>query len=123
MSSTLQARIQSAVDTAKRWESDRSLLAEVRASVPIRELVPELVCETEATWKSYLDSCDAGNGADEANEEGGEEVEAKISDGSGIKCMTSCFRDDDADWEGDDLLLKRVTLYFKQEVMAWCNQP
>jgi hypothetical protein len=64
-----KARIESAVNTAKRWESDKSLFAEVRATIPFRELVPELVCETEARWKSYLDSRNAGGGAKEAKEE------------------------------------------------------
>ena len=117
MSSTLLSRIESAVNTAKRWESDKSLFAEVRATLPLGELVPELVCETEARWKLYLDAHNAGGGAKEANEEE-EENEDDV-----IKCKISCFRDDDAEWEGDDLLLKRLTLYFKQEVMAWCNQP
>jgi hypothetical protein len=121
--STLQTRIKSAVDTAKRWENDKSLLAEVRASIPIRALVPELVCDTEATWKFYLDRCNEGGGTDEAKEGGGDEVEFRLNGGDAIEYMTSCFRDDDADWEGDDLLLKRLTLYFKQEVMVWCNQP
>jgi len=123
MSSTLHSRIESAVNTAKRWESDKSLFAEVRATIPFRELVPELVCETEARWKSYLDAYNACGGSKEANEEKEEDVEGKISDKDAINYKTSCFRDDDAEWEGDDLLLKRLTLYFKQEVMAWCNQP
>ena len=127
MSSSLHSRIESAVNTAKRWESDKSLLAEVRASIPIVELVPELVCETEARWKSYLDACDAGDVAEEAkeeDEEDEEDVEGKANEDDPIKYRTSRFRDEsDSDWEGDDLLLKRLTLYFKREVMAWCNQP
>ena len=124
MSSSLHSRIESAVNTAKRWESDKSLLAEVRASIPIVELVPELVCETEARWKSYLDACNAGGRAEEAKEEEEEDVECKANEDDAIKYRTSRFREEsDSDWEGDDLLLKRLTLYFKREVMAWCNQP
>lgn len=32
-------------------------------------------------------------------------------------------RKDDVNYEGDDLLLKRLTLYFKIEVMTWVNAP
>jgi hypothetical protein len=124
MSSSLHSRIESAVNTAKRWESDKSLLAEVRASIPIVELVPELVCETEARWKSYLDACNTGGRAEEAKEEEEEDVDGKANEDDVIKYRTSRFREEsDSDWEGDDLLLKRLTLYFKREVMAWCNQP
>ncbi|KAL9184428.1 hypothetical protein ACHAXT_002514 [Thalassiosira profunda] len=105
MASALHARIESAVATAKRWESDEALLAEIRASIPLRGLVPELVCATEARWRSYL-------GNDSSGEEENE-----------VEYETECFTDDDGEWEGDDLLLKRLTLYFKLHVMRWCNQP
>mmetsp|Transcript_13169 Transcript_13169/g.24217 ORF Transcript_13169/g.24217 Transcript_13169/m.24217 type:complete len:1061 (-) Transcript_13169:102-3284(-) len=111
MASTLHSRIESAIRTAKQWESDKTLLAEIRASIPFKELVPELVCETEAQWRFYLNNTADG----EAKEASGED--------DGVNYKTSCFKDDDADWEGDDLLLKRLTLYFKLEVMTWCNQP
>jgi len=112
MASDLHRRIESAIRTAKQWESDKALLAKIRASIPLKELVPELVCEAEARWRSYLNDNTAGAAEKEATGEC-----------DGANCKTSCFRDDDADWEGDDLLLKRLTLYFKQEVMVWCNQP
>lgn len=114
MASTLHPRIESAIRTAKRWEQDKDLLAEIRASIPFKELVPDLVCETEAQWRSYLNS----NAKDDAKKD-------VVGDTStdDIKYKTSCFKDDDADWEGDDLLLKRLSLYFKLEVMTWCNQP
>ncbi|KAL7526287.1 hypothetical protein ACHAXR_001411, partial [Thalassiosira sp. AJA248-18] len=116
MASALHSRVESAVRTAKQWESDKALLAEIRASIPFKELVPELVCETEARWRSYLNN--SANGGDE---EVKDDVGGK--DDNDVQYKTSCFKDDDADWEGDDLLLKRLTLYFKQEVMTWCNQP
>ncbi len=50
-------------------------------------------------------------------------VKGKVKEDNAIKYMTSCFRDDDANFKIGDLLLKRLTLYFKQEVMVWCNQP
>ena len=110
---TLHARIESAIRTAKRWESDKALLSEIRATIPFRELVPELVCDNEALWKAYLNRSVASDGSDGDAAKDEEDVEYK----------TACFKDDDANWEGDDLLLKRLTLYFKLEVMKWCNQP
>ncbi len=110
--STLHSRIESACHTAKRWESDKALLSEIRASIPFKELVPELVCEDEARWKAYL------NGTADGGGKKGEEEQKDT-----IQYKTDCFKDDDAHWEGDDLLLKRLTLYFKLEVMKWCNQP
>lgn len=121
MASTLSSRVESAVNVAKRWESDESLLAEIRASIPIKELVPELVCETEARWRFYLSKTAADDG-EEAKDGKIVDVDAGIKEDA-IQYKISCFRDDDAAWEGDDLLLKRLTLYFKQEVMVWCNQP
>mmetsp|Transcript_872 Transcript_872/g.1525 ORF Transcript_872/g.1525 Transcript_872/m.1525 type:complete len:111 (+) Transcript_872:192-524(+) len=110
MASDLHRRIESSIRTAKQWESDKSLLAEIRASIPIRELVPELVCETEAQWRLYLNKTADGEAKEEAA-------------GDSVNYRTSCFEKDDAYWEGDDLFLKRLTRYFKQEVMKWCNQP
>ncbi len=121
MAPALHSRIESAIQTAKRWESDKALLAEIRASIPFKELVPDLVCETEARCRSYL--LKSSSAADDSD--GGKvKVEGLgEKEDDSIQYKTSCFKDDDADWEGDDLLLKRLTLYFKQEVMSWCNQP
>ncbi len=113
MASSLSFRVESAINVAKRWESDKSLLAEIRASIPMRDLVPELVCETEARWKCYLSKF-LGDGGEAA---------VGVHRVDGVQYKTSYFREDDSSWEGDDLLLKRLTLYFKQEVMVWCNQP
>jgi peptide-N4-(N-acetyl-beta-glucosaminyl)asparagine amidase len=116
---TLHSRIESAINTAKRWESDKSLLDEVRASIPLRALVPELVGELEERWKVY-------ENWSTAKTKGNDKSEKKEDDNiiaTTLEYKTSYFRDDDAEWEGDDLLLKRLTLYFKQEVMTWCNQP
>ena len=101
--STIHTRIESANRTAKQWEADRELLAEIRASIPLKELVPELVCDNEKRWNVFLDGETGGSGP--------------------VQCKADCFKEDDGDWEGDDLLLKRLTLYFKQSVMKWCNQP
>ena len=118
MATTLHSRIESAIRTAQRWEDDRALLAEIRASIPLRELVPELISEVEALWQqgSHLKNDDDDDDGGDGGGEGGD-------NGSNIRYMVSCFKEDDADWEGDDLLLKRLTVYFKREVMAWCNQP
>jgi hypothetical protein len=71
-----------------------------------------------------LDACNTGGRAEEAKEEEEEDVDGKANEDDVIKYRTSRFREEsDSDWEGDDLLLKRLTLYFKREVMAWCNQP
>ena len=116
----LHSRIESAITTAKRWESDKSLFDEVRASIPLRELVPELICELEERWTAYEKWS-----ASKTKETVTTEVEEDGDDDNiaTIEYKTACFRDDDVEWEGDDLLLKRLTLYFKQEVMTWCNQP
>ena len=109
MATPLHGRIDSAIRTAKQWESDKSLLTEIRNSIPMQLLVPELVLR-EVEWRSFLNIGDGAATADAA-------------------CTASSFtkspyyRDDDINYEGDDLLLKRLTLYFKQEVMKWCNQP
>jgi len=107
MAAPLHGRIDSAIRTAKQWESDKSLLAEIRESIPMDLLVPELVCEREADWRSFLNGDDT-TAADSV---------------SASATKSPYFRDDDVNYEGDDLLLKRLTLYFKTEVMKWCNQP
>ena len=111
MATPLHSRVESAIRTAKKWEEDKTLLTEIRASIPFKQLVPELVCETEARCQAYLNSTASADGA------------VNDGEGGGAEYLTQCFKEDDADWEGDDLLLKRLTLYFKLEVMTWCNQP
>ena len=105
MSGTLQRRAESAVNTAKKWENDKTLLAEIRSSIPFKELVPELVCDVDNQCRSYINSTKVEDCKDD------------------IQYKTECFKEDDIDWEGDDLLLKRLTIYFKKEIMSWCNQP
>lgn len=105
MGTPLHGRIDSAIRTAKQWESDKALLTEIRESIPIELLVPELVCDREADWRSYLNN------------------DAHYHDAAVKATKSPYFRDDDVNYEGDDLLLKRLTLYFKQDVMKWCNQP
>ena len=106
MATPLHGRIDSAIRTAKKWESDRALLTEIRESIAMDLLVPELVCEHEAAWRSFLNK--GKNDSDAA--------------AATVK-KSPYYRPDDVNYEGDDLLLKRLTLYFKQEVMKWCNQP
>ncbi|KAL7538660.1 hypothetical protein ACHAWF_006166 [Thalassiosira exigua] len=106
---SLHGRIESAARTAQQWEGDKFLLEEIRASVPLRDLVPEQVRDVEARCRAYL-------GGDAP---GGDEIE----EGPAAADSNPYFADDDLEWEGDDLLLKRLTLYFKRHVMAWCNQP
>ena len=120
MASILHSRIESAINTAKRWESDKELLTEIRASIPFKELVPELVCETEDRCRSYLNNSST---AEEVNDDNNDDDVAVKKVDEDFQYKTSCFKDDDGDWDGDDLLLKRLTLYFKQEVMTWCNLP
>jgi len=97
---------------------------------PFKELVPELFCET----LSFLESVAANEKAepksdgvkdDDKNQTAADDSTKAESKGGGdkIQYKLSCFRDNDDDYEGDDLLLKCLTLYFKQEVMTWVNQP
>ena len=69
------------------WEKDQSLLDEVRASIPLDELMPDRAGSARQEEKSPY-----------AN-------------------------DDDSEYEEDDLLLKRLALYFQRDVMTWVNQP
>jgi len=110
MATPLHGRIDSAIRTAKQWESDKSLLTEIRESIPMELLVPELVCAREAEWRSFLNDDD-------------DDTAAAVGVGAATVAKSPYFRDDDVNFEGDDLLLKRLTLYFKSEVMKWCNQP
>ena len=103
---SLHSRIESAIHTAKQWESDASLLAEIRGSIPFEDLVPE-----QHTVKLR---CDAFLGV--------QNVERTDEDAK-TKLRESLTRDDDVNYEGDDLLLKRLTLFFKNEVMKWVNSP
>ena len=82
-----KSRISSGFATVQGWEKDQSLLDEVRASIPLDELMPDRAGSARQEEKSPY-----------AN-------------------------DDDSEYEEDDLLLKRLALYFQRDVMTWVNQP
>ena len=84
-SDQLSPRIQRGLSTARKWESDISLLETIRAQIPFQELVPE-----HFPHKSNLSSPYA--------------------------------KDDDDKYQGNDLLLKRLTRYY-QKSMTWVNNP
>jgi len=111
---SIHSRIDSALRTAKTWENDPLLLAEIRASIPFVDLLCGEECAVEVAWRQLT--------ADEAGAVDAAEIKRDEST-TIIKCSKDLFRDDDAEFEGDDLLLKRLTLYFKQDVMKWVNQP
>jgi peptide-N4-(N-acetyl-beta-glucosaminyl)asparagine amidase len=46
-----------------------------------------------------------------------------IDDDDGIFAPTRYCRPDDSKYEGDDLILKRLTLWFKMDFMTWVNSP
>ena len=110
---SIHPRIESAIRTAKQWESDKSLLTEIRASIPFEDLVPEQSLVIQDRCQSFLNDTAKGSEPDDASAEN----EAKI------KLRESLRRKDDSNYEGDDLLLKRLTLYFKKEIMTWVNSP
>ena len=105
---SLHPRIESAIRTAKQWESDKSLLTEIRTSIPFEDLVPELCVPIKDRCQSFF------HGNHESKNEDGDAV---------VKLRESLTRNDDTNYEGDDLLLKRLTLYFKREIMTWVNAP
>ena len=93
----LTPRIQSGLETVKAWE-DESLLQTCRAEIPFDELCPE-----QHRTKSSTSSSDA-------------------SDESTTAGDSPYMKPDDFKYEGDDLLLKRLTLFFKKQ-MTWVNNP
>jgi hypothetical protein len=108
---SLHPRIESAIRTAKQWESDAALLTEIRASIPFEDLVPEQCLDVKLRCRSFLDDA-------RVNENTDQEIEAEKT-----RLRDSLKREDDSNYEGDDLLLKRLTLYFKREIMTWVNSP
>ena len=125
MSDPLSSRIASGLQTAKAWE-DPQLLKTVRDSIPFQKLLPE--------WYANVHRNDG------VDDDGGgstpppgdallhhmflRRVFQSAEDDTASQSHTSPYaRDDDASYEGDDLLLKRLTLYFKLDVMTWVNNP
>ena len=109
----IHPRIESAISTAKQWESDRFLLTEIRNSIPFEDLVPETSLVIKDRCESFL------NGIKESDEP----RNTIVDNDAKLKLRDSLRRKDDLDYEGDDLLLKRLTLYFKKEIMTWVNSP
>eukprot|EP00804_Cyclotella_cryptica_P029072 CCRYP_005259-RA/>CCRYP_005259-RA protein AED:0.02 eAED:0.02 QI:1661/1/1/1/0.75/0.6/5/3045/1066 len=117
--SALHARIESAIRTAKQWENDAALLSEIRASLPLHDLVPEQLVPLESRWKAFL-----SNDASVVDATEHQQQQQHHHDNINAQAKRSPYhRDDDAHYESDDLLLQRLTLYFKRDVMTWVNQP
>ena len=99
----------------------------------MKELVPELVCDLESGWNSFLSLGASDNDDDIANVAATSNTAKKIEENNCGETKTNVkndasfknkyYRPDDTNYEGDDLLLKRLTLYFQKEVMKWVNQP
>ena len=116
MSDPLSSRIASGLQTAKAWE-DPQLLKTVRDSIPFQKLLPE--------WYANADHRNDGVDDDALRHMFPRRVfQSSDEDGTASQSHISPYaRDDDASYEGDDLLLKRLTLYFKLDVMTWVNNP
>ena len=123
MSDPLSSRIASGLHTAKAWDEDPQLLKIVRDSIPFEKLLPEW-------YANRNDDADDGVGSplppgDALRRMFPRRVfQSSAEDGTADQSHTSPYaREDDASYEGDDLLLKRLTLYFKLDVMTWVNNP
>ena len=125
MSDPLSSRIASGLQTAKAWE-DPQLLKTVRDSIPFQKLLPE--------WYANVHRNDGvdDDGVGSTPPPGDallrhmfpRRVFQSAEDDTASQSHTSPYaRDDDASYEGDDLLLKRLTLYFKLHVMTWVKNP
>lgn len=125
MSDPLSSRIASGLQTVKAWDEDPALLKTVRDSIPFEKLLPE--------W--YENRNDNGdNGVGPTYPPDGAlrdmfprrilQLSSKNSTAHRISQHASPYaREDDVSYEGDDLFLKRLTLYFKLDVMTWVNNP
>jgi hypothetical protein len=93
----IRSRIEAGLTTVQAWEADPSLLFECRCLIPFHLLRDD---------------------------------DARVPEGSlfspgppRTEEAAEFYREDDASYQGDDLLLKRLTLYFQKHGMAWCNNP
>ncbi len=96
MSESLTPRIRGGIATVKKWENPDLLLA-CRSEIPFHELCPE---------QFYLVAAD----------------NTAISSTENRIKESPYTRPDDNKYHVDDLLLKRLTLYFKG-IMTWVNNP
>lgn len=111
MSDPLSSRISSGLATVRAWDEDPALLLEVRRSIPLEKLAPPHDLSTGTAGGCHVP-------------EGMAILQQQRSLEADTTATTSpYFRADDVNYEGDDLLLKRLTLYFKLEVMSWVNNP
>ena len=99
------SRIQSAIETCRAWDADSTLLVECRAQIPFHLLCPE---------QYYIDTHNRSKGNDVT-------IDDKKKKERSITKSPFAKNDDDK-YEGDDLLLKRLTLFF-QDLMTWVNNP
>jgi len=111
--SNLTNRIISGLETVKRWESeleDKILLAQIRSLIPFNVLCPEdfyLIQRRASLRKAPITD------ASEASLEG-RNILASDNPYAAV--------DDDL-YESDDLLLKRLALFFQKSFMKWVNNP
>mmetsp|Transcript_18760 Transcript_18760/g.41735 ORF Transcript_18760/g.41735 Transcript_18760/m.41735 type:complete len:1089 (-) Transcript_18760:816-4082(-) len=118
MSDPLSSRISSALATVRAWDEDPALLLEVRRSIPLEKLAPP------RDVRGINTSTSTGTAGGCHVPEGMTILQQQLSLETDTTATTSpYFRADDVNYEGDDLLLKRLALYFKLEVMSWVNNP
>ena len=116
MSDPLSSRIASGLNTAKAWDDDRALLQTVRESIPLDKLMPE--------WYVNRDGGDGDDLPSHLEPALRALFPRRIFQSSVHTSSTSPYaREDDVSYEGDDLFLKRLALYFKVDVMTWVNNP
>lgn len=123
MSDPLSSRIASGLQTVKAWEDSKQLLKSVRDSIPLEKLLPEWYANRNDGVDDGVDSTPPPG--DTLRQLFPRRVfQSSAEDGTGSQSHISPYaREDDASYEGDDLLLKRLTLYFKLDVMTWVNNP
>jgi len=120
--SKLVNRIQSGIETVKKWESeleDKALLSEVRSLIPFDVLCPEdfYLIQRRAVAAALLRKAPTTcTGASQSSIE-------TISEQVTSATNNPYFVDDDDLYESDDLLLKRLALFFQKSFMKWVNNP
>ncbi len=97
MSEKLSSRITSGLATVKLWEEDKELLVLTRNQIPFDVLCPE-------QYHHLRNKQDKSNASSTTLEE------------------NPYAQPGDEKYQGDDLLLKRLTRYF-QKMMTWVNNP
>ena len=116
MSDPLSSRIAAGLETAKAWDDDRAILQTVRESIPLDKLMPE--------WYVNRDGGDGDDPTSHLEPALRALFPRRIFQSSVYTSTTSPYaREDDVLYETDDLFLKRLTLYFKVDVMTWVNNP